>query len=168
LIVVLIGGTRSGKSEVGERTAARLGEPVTVVVPATVADPDFAARVAAHRERRPSTWTTVECGADLVHAVRQARGTLLVDSLGTWVAATCELDVDSDALVEALAARDAPTVVVTEEVGLTVHAPTEVGRRFTDVLGALNMKVAAIADEMMLVVAGRVLHLEPPNARGSA
>ncbi len=164
MIVVLIGGTRSGKSEIGEQLAARLGEPVTVVVPATVADVDFAARVAVHRERRPSTWTTVECGSELVKAVREARGTVLIDSLGTWVAASPDLTVDAEAFVAELASRAHPTVVVTEEVGFTVHAPTELGRRFADVLGDLNTKVAAIADDVMLVVAGRVLRLQPPES----
>ena len=164
MIALVVGGTRSGKSEVAELLAARLGEPVTVAVPATASDDDFAARIAEHRERRPATWQTVECGNDLVSAVGDATGTLLIDSLGTWVAGAPDFVVDGAGLVAALRARSAPTVVVTEEVGLAVHPTTEVGRRFTDSLGALNVLVAAAADEASLVVAGRVLRLEAPGA----
>ncbi len=160
MIVLVVGGTRSGKSDVGERIAAELGEPVTVVVPAESTDDEHAARIAAHRARRPSSWTTVECGADLVSVLRSVHGIVLVDSLGTWLSRAPDLDVDSEALVEALQARTDPTVVVTEEVGLAVHAPTEAGRRFTDVLGALNADVARVADDVWLVVAGRTLRLD--------
>jgi adenosylcobinamide kinase / adenosylcobinamide-phosphate guanylyltransferase len=123
------------------------------------------ARIAAHRARRPSHWNTVECGAGLVGAVREHEGALLIDSLGSWVAASPDFAVDVDGLVDALRSRSAPAIIVSEEVGLSVHAPTESGRRFGDVLGALNVAVAAGADEVLLVVAGRVLHLEPLDER---
>ena len=87
-----------------------------------------------------------------------------MDALGTWVAAHRDLAVDVPALVAALQARPGRTVVVSEEVGLAVHAPTEAGRRFADVMGSLNQALAAVADEVLLVVAGRVLAL-PPRSR---
>jgi adenosyl cobinamide kinase/adenosyl cobinamide phosphate guanylyltransferase len=164
VISLVVGGTRSGKSEVAEQLAARFGEPVTVAVPASASDDEFAARIAEHRQRRPAAWQTVECGNELVSAVGDASGTLLIDSLGTWVASAPDFTVDGAGLVAALRARSAPTVVVTEEVGLAVHPTTEVGRRFTDALGALNVAVAAVADEALLVVAGRVLRLEQPGS----
>lgn len=161
MITMVIGGTRSGKSEVGERLAADAGGAVTVVVPASIdADPAFAARIERHRARRPTDWTTVECGAGLVDAVRQARGVVLVDSLGSWVAAAEDFAVDAPALVAALRDRSQPTVVVSEEVGLSVHPPTDAGRRFGDALGELNQAVAALADDVLLVVAGRCLRLD--------
>jgi adenosyl cobinamide kinase/adenosyl cobinamide phosphate guanylyltransferase len=168
---MVIGGTRSGKSEVAERiAAAAAADPgataapfvgVTVVVPASVDDAGFATRVARHRARRPADWATVECGAALVDALRAATGVVLVDSLGSWVAASPDLAVDVDGLVDALRDRTAPTVLVAEEVGLAVHPPTDLGRRFGDALGELNAAVAAVADEVFLVVAGRRLALEP-------
>jgi adenosylcobinamide kinase/adenosylcobinamide-phosphate guanylyltransferase len=161
VITLVIGGTRSGKSEVAARVAATMGEPVTVVVPTVVADEDFAQRVRDHQARRPPSWTTVECGTDLPNALRAANGTVLIDSLGSWVAGTDQFAVDTDALVGALVARSDATVVVTEEVGLSVHPPTEAGRRFADRLGALNVAVARLAEPVLLVVAGRVTHLAP-------
>ena len=73
MIVLVIGGTRSGKSELAERYAARLDDSVTVVIPRTApdsSDSDFAARVATHVARRPATWTTIECGQHLPDALR--------------------------------------------------------------------------------------------------
>lgn len=163
MIVLVIGGTRSGKSEVAERIAAQLGEPVTFVATATVTDPDMAARVEVHRARRPATWRTVECGADLPAAVAEIDGPALIDSIGAWVARAEDLRVDTEGLVAALASRRAPTVLVAEEVGLSVHAPSEVGRRFTDALGDVNRAVAAVADRVFLVVAGCVLSLPPAD-----
>jgi adenosyl cobinamide kinase/adenosyl cobinamide phosphate guanylyltransferase len=159
VIVLVIGGTRSGKSKVAERIAAQRGAPVTVVVPAIVADSEHADRIAEHRARRPASWTTVECGAELVTAVAAVAGTLLVDSLGTWVAVS-PVAVDVAAFTRALLERRGDSVVVTEEVGLAVHAPTDAGRRFADAVGSLNVAVADIADEALLVIAGRILRLE--------
>jgi adenosylcobinamide kinase / adenosylcobinamide-phosphate guanylyltransferase len=164
VITLVLGGARSGKSEVGERLAAALGPAVTYVAPATVdrSDDDFARRVDQHRARRPPAWTTVEAGADLPEVVAGLAGPVLVDSLGTWVAACADLSPDSDALCRALAGRTDPTVVVSEEVGLGVHPSSEAGRRFRDALGTVNRAVADVADDVVLVVAGRVLPLARP------
>jgi len=159
MIVLVLGGTRSGKSDIAEVIAADLGAPVTFVATAAVTDPGMAARVEVHRARRPSTWPTIECGDDLPEVVAGTDGTVLVDSLGTWVARAPEMRVDASGLVAALTGRGAHTVVVSEEVGLSVHAPTEAGREFTDALGDLNVAVAEVADRVLLVVAGRALSL---------
>ena len=167
MITLVIGGVRSGKSELGARLASRLGEPVTVVVPTTFpTDPDLAARVRAHQTGRPGTWTTVECSAALPATLAATEGPVLVDSLGTWVAESPGFNIDTAALLDALATRSGSTVVVTEEVGLAVHPPTESGRRFADALGALNTEVATIADEALLTVAGQVVPLRRPDCGG--
>ena len=163
MITLVLGGTRSGKSEVAESLAAGApGEPVTYVATGAGTDDDMAARIAAHRARRQASWTTVEAGADLPGALGAlpAAGAVVVDSLGTWVATCAQLAPDVDGLCAALRSREGDTVVVSDEVGLGVHASTEVGRRFADALGDLNRAVADIADRVLVVVAGRVLPLE--------
>jgi len=87
---------------------------------------------------------------------------VLVDTLGTWVAAHADLRPDVHRLLAALLARRGDTVIVSDEVGLGVHPSTEVGRRFRDVLGDVNTAVADAAGEVLLVVAGRVLPLVRP------
>ncbi len=160
MIALVLGGTRSGKSRVAERLAATLAPPITFVATAAALDDDMAARVARHRAARPAGWTTID-GADLLRALRRRDGTMVVDSLGTWVASRPDFVVEVDRLCAALAARRGDTVVVSDEVGLGVHPSTPTGRRFRDALGEANQGVAEIADHVMLVVAGRVLVLAP-------
>ncbi|HVF74352.1 MAG TPA: bifunctional adenosylcobinamide kinase/adenosylcobinamide-phosphate guanylyltransferase [Acidimicrobiales bacterium] len=163
MITLVLGGARSGKSAVAEALAARLGDDVTYVATGAAADdPDMGARIAAHQARRPATWSTVEAGADLADVLRSLPGPVLLDALGTWVAGAEGFAVDGGELCAALRTRQGVTVVVSEEVGLGVHPSTEVGRRFRDALGTLNQAVAAIADDVLFVVAGRVLPLERP------
>jgi adenosylcobinamide kinase/adenosylcobinamide-phosphate guanylyltransferase len=164
MIVLVIGGTRSGKSEVAERVAARAAAPaggaVTYVATGESTDPDMASRIARHRARRPEAWTTLEAPIDLLATLASVRGTVLVDSLGAWVASADAFAVDVAALLDTLRSRDGDTVIVSEEVGMSVHATTATGRRFADHVGATNASVAQIADDVLLVVAGRALRLE--------
>lgn len=162
MIALVLGGARSGKSEVGESLAAGLPGPVTYVATAVPTDAEMADRVAAHRARRPADWATVEVGRgdDLGAVLRSLSGTVLVDSLGTWLAGAASFAVDGTRLCDDLGARPGDTVVVSDEVGLGVHPATELGRDFRDALGGLNRSVAAVADDVLLVVAGRVLSLE--------
>lgn len=164
MITLVLGGARSGKSALAERLAADLPGPVTYLATALpdVDDADHVARIRAHRERRAAGWVTVEAGADLVSALQSTAGTAIVDSLGTWIAAHHDLAVDVDGLLTALNTRGGNTIVVSEEVGLGVHPPSELGRRFRDTLGRVNLAVADAADTVLLVVAGRVLPLERP------
>lgn len=170
MIALVLGGTRSGKSAVAESMAARLAGPdgaVTYVATAQLdpSDADHAARIEVHRARRPASWSTVECTdpADLPGALRAATGVVLLDSLGTWVTGHRHLDPDVGPLIDALRARPGTTVVVSEEVGLAPHAPSELGRRFADALGQANQAVSAVADHALLVVAGRALPLPTPG-----
>lgn len=157
MITLVLGGARSGKSLVAERLA---GDGAVYVATAEVGDDDFAARVEAHRARRPVSWTTLESGPDLVTTIRSLPARpALVDSLGTWVARCDGFAADGAELVVALQGRNAPTVVVSEEVGLGVHPETEIGRRWRDALGEVNQAVAAAADRVVLVIAGRTLEL---------
>jgi adenosylcobinamide kinase/adenosylcobinamide-phosphate guanylyltransferase len=160
VITLVLGGTRSGKSELAEGIAASWRRPVTYVATGRATDDDFAARIAGHRARRPADWSTVEAGADLPAVLAVLDAPALVDSLGTWVAGCPDLVPDTAGLCEALAGRRADTVIVSEEVGLGVHPVTEAGRRFADALGELNRAVADGADQVLLAVAGRALPLD--------
>ena len=101
-------------------------------------------------------------GEQLVGALESLSGSVLLDSLGTWVASLVP-DISpsaADELCCALLRRRGDTVLVSDEVGLGVHPPTELGRHFREELGKVNVAVAEIADQVLLVVAGRVLPLE--------
>jgi adenosyl cobinamide kinase/adenosyl cobinamide phosphate guanylyltransferase len=165
--MLVLGGARSGKSELAEQVAASLAPPVRYLATAVVGDDDdFAARIERHRQRRPPSWVTTEVSADLPNVLGSSEGTVLVDSLGTWVAAGPDFEVDGAALCRVLKDRSGDTVLVSEEVGMGVHPSTEVGGRFRDALGELNRMVAEVADEVLLVVAGRALRLDAGTGSG--
>ena len=162
MIVLVLGGTRSGKSAVAERIATEIGAPVTYVATARCApdDAEFRGRIEAHRRRRPADWHTVESPCDLAGALAGIEGTAVVDALGTWLANTPDFAVDVDRFCAALAAhRGGDVVIVSEEVGLALLPLDDVARRFVDALGDCNAAVARVADRVLLVVAGRTLEL---------
>ncbi len=163
-ITLVLGGTRSGKSAVAERFVAGYGDDVAYLATAVMnaEDAGFAERIEKHIARRPSTWATVECGVDLPGALLSNPGPVLVDSLGSWVSGHWDFVIEIQPLLDALTERQQPTVIVSEEVGLGVHPPTALGVAFADALGMVNQQVAAVADRVVLVMAGRVLEL--PNA----
>lgn len=174
--VLVTGGVRSGKSFLAE--SLLLAEPaVTYVAPgpttAEDSDPDWVARIAAHQGRRPGHWTTLET-RELAEAIGDGEDALIVDCLGTWLTAQIdELDGwDSireeweavllqrlDAAVAALARTQRTVVLVTNEVGMGIHPEQRSGRIFRDLLGIVNQRFAAECDQVLLVVAGRVLTL---------
>jgi adenosylcobinamide kinase / adenosylcobinamide-phosphate guanylyltransferase len=139
----------------------------------TAGDPEWVARVAAHRARRPAWWRTAET-TDLAGVLAGAGGALLIDGIGTWLAAAIdecgawEGSADAAArlaariagLVGAWRQTGAYVVAVSDEAGLGVVPATPAGRLFRDELGRLNQMLAAESEEAELVVAGRVLPLE--------
>ncbi len=173
---LITGGVRSGKSFQAESLVVAAPD-VTYVAPGPQPDPEFdpdwAARVRTHRERRPAHWRTVET-ADLERAIAMADGTVVVDCLGTWVTALIsELDGWDKTLddwepefwnrvelaVGAMTAHVEDVVVVTNEVGWGVVPEHRSGRLFRDLLGKVNQRFADECDQVLLVVAGRVLKL---------
>jgi len=169
MITLTLGGTRSGKSAHAEALVAALAEDhglgVRYVATAEVdpIDADHVARVTAHQKRRPEQWVNAECPQpdDLLRELREAPEAVLIDSLGSWLVRHHDFVTDTPALIDALRSRTAPTVVVSEEVGLAVHPPTPLGRMYVDAMGTLNQQVAHIADRATLIVAGRALDLGP-------
>ena len=162
MLTLVLGGARSGKSAIAERLTATIPAPVTYLATA-IADPsddDFLARIERHRSLRPAGWETIECGTDLAAALTATSGSVLVEALTTWVAVHEGAAPDVDGLLRALRDRDGDTVLVSDEVGLGVHPSSEVGRRYREVLGEVNLAVSEAADQVLLVIAGRVLPLE--------
>nr|WP_208415750.1 bifunctional adenosylcobinamide kinase/adenosylcobinamide-phosphate guanylyltransferase [Saccharomonospora amisosensis] len=172
--VLILGGVRSGKSRYAEQLMVGYNHVVYIAggLPPTDDDPEWAARVAAHRARRPPHWRTVET-ADLAGTLRSTTTPMLVDCLGTWLSRVLDevgawqqeqgwqqrVDERLRDFVDAWRTTTVPIVAVSNEVGSGVVPATVSGRIFRDVLGALNTAVAAESHSVRLVVAGRVLRL---------
>src|SRR5215210_680231 len=161
---LVLGGARSGKSSEAERLLAA-EEAVTYVATArpelSDRDPEWAARVRAHQERRPDGWQTIET-LDVAKVLTEATGTVLVDCLSLWLGDAMErddLDARLDELVDAWRSTRARVVAVTNEVGSGVVPDSTAGRMFRDELGRLNARIAAESDAVLLTVAGRVVAL---------
>ncbi|WP_184638747.1 bifunctional adenosylcobinamide kinase/adenosylcobinamide-phosphate guanylyltransferase [Streptomonospora salina] len=176
--VLVTGGARSGKSAEAERRL--LGEAeVTYLAtgpsPAgDAADEQWARRVEQHRARRPSWWKTEE-SPDAAAVLREARGAVLFDCVGTWLAGAMEdcglwqerppadaedrLQARLDELLQVWRQCPAYVVAVTNEVGSGVVPPTVSGGLFRDWLGRANQLLAAESEEVVLATAGRVLEL---------
>jgi adenosylcobinamide kinase/adenosylcobinamide-phosphate guanylyltransferase len=169
-LTVLLGGARSGKSSLAVEIGRRHPAAVTFVATSPALDDDLTGRIARHRAERPAEWHTIEEPLDVAGALAAAGDDLvLVDCLTLWVSNLLHRG-DSDDAVEALslrtaacaADRTAPTVVVTNEVGLGVHPTTDLGRRYRDLLGRVNQQWVAQADVALFLVAGRAVPLTDP------
>jgi adenosylcobinamide kinase / adenosylcobinamide-phosphate guanylyltransferase len=168
-LTLLIGGARSGKSALALRRARDFGGPVVFVATAEPRDTEMTERIARHRRERPLGWTTVEAPLDLAGALAAVppSACAVVDCLSLWVANLLEQDRGEEAIEHAgaeagrlAAARAAPTIAVTNEVGMGVVPASDLGRRYRDVLGRVNAVWADLASQAALVVAGRALLLE--------
>jgi adenosylcobinamide kinase/adenosylcobinamide-phosphate guanylyltransferase len=173
MLTFLIGGARSGKSALALELATRHAGAVTYLAtsPRIAGDTDLDSRIEAHRAERPAAWTTIEEPHDLGAALALATDSfVIVDCITLWVSNLLWRGDADDVIAAAAgsaasfaAARVAPTVVISNEVGLGVHPETDVGRHYRDLLGRVNQIWAAAADRALLLVAGRALALDDPR-----
>ena len=161
-IIFVTGGARSGKSGFALRNASAIDGKKAFIATATASDEEMAHRIALHKEDRGNGWDTFEEPiqiGDLLTAIECRYGIILVDCLTLWLAnvMTAGLDMGSETekLIASLASlRSARFTIVSNEVGAGIVPDNEPARRFRDTAGILNQKVAAIADEVYMTVAG--------------
>lgn len=161
----MLGGARSGKSRYAESLVTALPPPWLYVATAEAGDSEMVARVAAHQARRGPSWTTIETPRNVAETLGTHAATpTLVDCLTLWLSNVMLADADVDAeieqLDEAFARAAAPIVLVANEVGFGIVPDSALGRRFRDLQGLLNQRIAARADRVVLVVAGLPLILK--------
>lgn len=177
---LLIGGARSGKSDLTVELGRAWPGLVTFVATAEAGDDDMATRIARHQSDRPADWGLLEAPHFDATALRRLCTTddvdhlVIVDCL-TMLTANRMFQQDQptqpvahdDTIVTALedlattaGERDGPTIFVTNEVGLGVHPESALGRRYRDLLGRVNRAVAERVHSTLFVVAGRAIPLE--------
>ncbi len=180
--ILVLGGSRSGKSRLAERLAGER-PPVTYVATASVdpADAEMAARVARHRADRPADWTTREVPRDIEGVLTElvpGEGAVLVDCLTLWLS-NLMLGIGERAGDGQLVPRDDPSILaeldrvtsvgskgrarvvwVSNEVGSGVIPANPMARRFADLQGMANQRLAAASDVVHFCVAGLSLRLK--------
>jgi adenosylcobinamide kinase/adenosylcobinamide-phosphate guanylyltransferase len=173
---LVLGGARSGKSVEAERRLETFPDVLYVATGGSRGgDPEWAARVAAHRERRPGSWRTAET-CDLVPLLEEDGPPLLVDCLSLWLTDAMDsvgawddaewagggeraLRERVAALTRAVRTTRRTVVAVSNEVGSGIVPATASGRRYRDELGRLNAAFAAECEQVLLVVAGQAVTL---------
>ena len=170
-VVLVLGGVRSGKSRYAQELAAH-GKRVALIATAEAGDDDMRRRIARHREERPVSWTTFEAPLGLEEALFEYGDkfdTILVDCLTVWTANVMRHEPSDDAvlsrvdrLTKALGAVAASVILVSNEVGSGVVPASELGRNYRDLLGMVNQRIAAVAGEVVLLVAGCPLVVKQP------
>jgi adenosylcobinamide kinase/adenosylcobinamide-phosphate guanylyltransferase len=168
LITLVLGGARSGKSRYAEWLITTYPQPWIYVATAEARDEEMAERVAAHKARRAAGWQTIEAPHCLAEALRAAPSgaTVLIDCLTLWLSNLMERGTDIETqitkLQKALAERVGATVIVSNEVGLGIVPDNALARRFRDLQGNLNQRLAAQAPCVIMMVAGIAAAVKSP------
>ncbi len=171
-LTLVLGGARSGKSAYAEGLVMAYPSPWLYLATAEIWDDEMAERVTLHRARRREGWITRDVPLALPEAVAAAEGPVLVDCLTLWLTNLILKEADVAEAVERLAAActaaTGPVVLVTNEVGLGIVPDNALARRFRDEAGRLHQRMAALADRVVLTVAGLPLTVKPQAPAGVA
>ena len=175
-LILALGGTRSGKSRFGLATTRRLAGDGRAWFLATAlpGDPELDDRIRRHRAQRPADWPTMDVGVDLAAAIAatQPAEPILIDGLTLWLAMLLGDDAPAiDPILDgpvaqaydALATRPGGAIVVSDEVGLGIVPMHANARAYRDLVGLAHQRLAAMADEAYLFVAGLPVTLKGPR-----
>ena len=174
-LILVLGGARAGKSAFAQGLAEKGHRKVLFVATAEAGDAEMSERIAEHRRGRPAEWDTLEEPLELSAALEQASphyDMILLDCMTFWVSnllgeeqGTRDVLVETQRLLDVYEAGSATWIVVSNEVGLGLVPPSELGRRYRDALGRVNQLVARSADRVYLLVAGLALDLKAAGAQ---
>ena len=171
MVTLVLGGVRSGKSGYAQRLAEHADSVLFVATAEVRDDPEMRAKIERHRLERPIHWKTVEEPirlAKVLSAPDEASQVILIDCLTIFAANMLERFGDNatathseiDALCDALIRPPCGVILVSNEVGSGVVPAHASGRRFRDLVGEINQRVAALADNVLFMVAGLPLVLK--------
>ncbi len=164
-LTLILGGARSGKSDFAQTLARkRGGDDVLFVATAEARDEEMRARIASHRAARPAAWQTLEAPREIARALDSSRArVIVVDCVTLWASnvllaeetsAPQAMSREIDALLAWYRANEIAMILVSNEVGMGLVPDNALGRAYRDLLGAVNKRLAASADEVFFLVAG--------------
>jgi adenosylcobinamide kinase / adenosylcobinamide-phosphate guanylyltransferase len=163
MICFITGGARSGKSTYAQRSALALSDQPVYVATSNVSenDSEFAARVQRHRQERDERWTIYEEPLHMKQLPLSGR-VVVIDCVTLWLTNffslyKSDIDLCLSAIkkeIDHLTTLDASVYIISNELGMGLHATTEVGRKFTDLQGWTNQYIAQKANQVILMISG--------------
>ena len=170
-VTLILGGARSGKSSYAQSLAEETGKAVTFIATAQALDKEMSMRIQKHRSERPAHWKTLEIPCDISSSVRQIRSDLVILDCITLLVSNLLMQFVKDELVDeppfmlavqkevnelvdALRVDKQDWIIISNEVGLGLVPPYQMGRVYRDALGWANQRLAREADKVILMVAG--------------
>jgi len=178
--ILITGGVRSGKSYFAQKLALRFNEPVLFVATAEAGDEEMRQRIEKHKAERPANWNTLEATTNIGSQISQKTSgarviivdciTLLVSNiLGQYSDQTDATIVEERVageiteLIECIKQTDVVFIIVTNEIGLGLVPISKVSRLYRDLLGKANQRLAEVAEEVYLMVAGLPVQIKSPQ-----
>ena len=160
-LIFITGGARSGKSRHAQELALQWSNNPVYVATARQFDDEFRQRVRRHQQERDHRWTSLEEEKYLSRLDLRGR-VAVIDCVTLWLTNFfIDLQYDVDACLEAcrkeidaLSRQDALLLIVSNEIGMGVHAETAIGRKFTDLQGWMNQYIASKAGTVLLMISG--------------
>ena len=168
-LTFVLGGAASGKSLYAESLVTDTGAPRVYIATGEAWDDEMRAKIAAHVDQRGPGWRTLEAPLDVAPALASVAEdeVALLDCATMWMSnhllAENDLEAETARLLDALAACKGKVVVVSNEVGMGIVPENALARRFRDVQGRLNKRLAAAADTVLFVAAGLPLTMKAPT-----
>lgn len=167
MIIYITGGARSGKSRFAQEKALQLTNAPVYVATAHIWDDNFAERVQLHKSERGPEWTTYESETN-IHKLPIENKVVVIDCVTLWLTnlfVAFENNIDDSLTtfkeeIDAITKLSGTFIIISNEIGMGVHADTEIGRKFTDLQGWANQYVASKAEEAIFMVSGLPLHLK--------
>jgi adenosylcobinamide kinase/adenosylcobinamide-phosphate guanylyltransferase len=170
-ITLLIGGARSGKSSYAQMLAENSGKSVTYLATAQALDNEMSARIQKHQAERPAHWQTLEIPLDLASHVGQIKSDVVILDCMTLLTTNLLMQFVKDDLVDeapftdaihkemadllaAIRAGEKDWIIISNEIGLGLVPPYQMGRAYRDLLGWANQSLAREADKVVFMVAG--------------
>ena len=170
-ITLILGGARSGKSSYAQSLAEETGKSVTFLATAQALDHEMSARIQKHRADRPANWETLEIPLDIAAHVRQIKSDIVILDcitllVSNWLMQFVQQDLVDEALflsslqkemkelLSVLRTTDQHWLIISNEVGLGLVPPYQMGRVYRDGLGWANQTLAREADKVLFMVAG--------------
>ncbi len=170
MIYYITGGTRSGKSSYAQKLALSLSDNPVYLATARKWDEDFEQRIKRHQQDRDERWENLEEEKYPSRLALQGR-VVVLDCVTLWLTnffSDTKYNVDESLNListefDKLADIDATWIIISNEIGMGMHADTEIGRKFADLQGWINQHIAQRADKAIFMVSGLPLNLSPPT-----